>query len=164
MTFVTLINRFCPLSKAHITYPSPGKLSSNIKCKIYACFTQVYFQFWKVHIIKSYKISYTSYFISCCITSVFTSADVIFNNFSGLDSKLSKIKKDTFVTNYLVLTDSPKTLEPLNNKNLLGVTEVSCYCSFNLLLYILSLISLAKRLGSISKTNLLCSKRILAVS
>ena len=32
----------------------------------------------------------TSSFISCCLTSIFTSADIIFYNFSELDSKLSK--------------------------------------------------------------------------
>ena len=32
----------------------------------------------------------TSYFISCCLTSIFISADIIFYNFSELDSKLSK--------------------------------------------------------------------------
>ena len=36
----------------------------------------------------------TNSFISCCFASAFTSADIIFYNFSELDSKLSK--KDFF--------------------------------------------------------------------
>ena len=55
----------------------------------------------------------TSYFISCCFTSVFTSADIIFYNFSELDSKLS-IKY--FFTNFPFLTDSPKPPTPLTAK------------------------------------------------
>ena len=47
----------------------------------------------------------TSSFISCRLTSIFTSADIIFYNFSELDSKLSK---KNFVTNFPFLVDSPK--------------------------------------------------------
>ena len=126
MTFVTLINQFCPLIKTHTTHPSPGKLSSNVKCKIHACFTQVHFQFSKVLIIKSYKISYTSHFISSCFTSVFTSVDIIFSNFSELDSKLSKTKKEIFVTNYPFFNRFIQNPDPLNNENLLIVTEIFC--------------------------------------
>ena len=54
----------------------------------------------------------TSSFISCCLTSIFTSADITFYNFLELDSKLSK--KNIFVTNFPFLTDSSN---PLNAQN-----------------------------------------------
>ena len=51
----------------------------------------------------------TSSFISCYSTSIFTSEDIIFYNFSELDSKLSKKK---IVTNFPFSTDLPKPRSP----------------------------------------------------
>ena len=54
---------------------------------MHACFTR-YFKFWRYFLQKG--VRYSSYFSSCCSTSVFTSADIIFYNFSEIDWKLSK--------------------------------------------------------------------------
>ena len=62
----------------------------------------------------------TSYFFSFCFTSVFTSADIVFYNFSELDSKLSK--KD-FCHKFPGFTQTP---HPLNDQNLRSVRKVFC--------------------------------------
>ena len=61
-----------------------------IKMKIHVCFTYIAFQVLKVLLTKSYKIVATSSLNSSCFTSAFRSTDIIFYNFSELDSKLSK--------------------------------------------------------------------------
>ena len=67
----------------------------------------------------------TSYFISCCFTSAFTSEDIIFYNFLELDSKLSK--KDFCHKFYF--NSCTQTPHSLNDQNPLSVMKVFCWCS-----------------------------------
>ena len=62
-------------------------MASKTKWKIHACFSGC-FKFRKYFLQKIAR--YRSSFISCRLTSVFTSVDKYFYNFPELDSKLSK--------------------------------------------------------------------------
>ena len=54
----------------------------------------------------------TSSFISCCFKSVFTSADIIFYNFSELGSKLSKKTCSPRIFLFNELTQIPLSPSP----------------------------------------------------
>ena len=59
----------------------------------------------------------TSSFISCCFKSVFTSADIIFYNFSELESKLSKKTFSSRIFFFNELTQIPLSPSPLQPKS-----------------------------------------------
>ena len=91
-----MLDRFCPLSKL----PPPPVLN-NVKLVEYkAQLNEKYMPVLCYHSTVQVLIEGTSYkmlqdiaassFISCCFTSAFTLADIIFYNFSRLESKLSK--------------------------------------------------------------------------
>ena len=88
-------------------YQVGWNIPSKIKWKIHVCFTR-YYKFWTYFLKKVARCR--SSFISCCLTSVFTSADTIFYNFSELDSKLSK--KNIFVNNFSFSMIHPTPLKP----------------------------------------------------
>ena len=82
----------------------------------------IVFQVLKVLLIKSS-------FLSCCLTWVFTSADIIFYNL--FLTSFNIVWKKIFVTNFPFLTDSPKLPTPLflDSQNLLSMTKIFCLYS-----------------------------------
>ena len=79
---------------------------SKIKWKIHVRFTR-YFKFWTYFLNKVAR--YRSSFISCGLTSVFTSADIIFYNFSKRDSKLSKKTFSALISLFQWIHPTPLT-------------------------------------------------------
>ena len=87
-------------------YQVGWNIPSKIKWKIHVCFTR-YFKFWTYFLKKVAR--YRRSFISCCLTSVFTSADIIFYSFSELDSKLSKKTFSSLISLFQWIHPNPLT-------------------------------------------------------
>ena len=71
----------------------------------------------------------TSSFISHCFTSASSPADIIFYNFSELDSKLSNKDFCQEFSFFNGFTPTPQPLHPLNSQNPLSMRKVFRRCS-----------------------------------
>ena len=120
-----------------VRYPTPHSLfltynikldgiPSKTKWNICGCFL-VYSNFEGTFYKKLQNIA-TNSFISCCFKSVFTSADIVFYNFSELDLKLYK---KTLSQISLFNRFPPTPNYHLKDLNLLSMTKVFRWCSLS---------------------------------
>ena len=99
--------------------------------KMHACFTLFYITL-KVFLLKTHNIyiaTSANSFISCCFTSAFTSANIIFYNFLEHQTTLSLKRFLSQIVLFLIY--SLKLLHPLNSQNLLSMTKFFCCYSLN---------------------------------
>ena len=127
-----------------VRYPTPHSLfltskikldgiPSKTKWNICGCFL-VHSNFEGTFYKKLQNIA-TNPFISCCFKSVFTSADIIFYNFSELDLKLYKktLSQSSLFNRFKCPppTPPPTPNHHLKDLNLLSMTKVFRWCSLS---------------------------------